>query len=106
MQNEPIWLDRNVVIKFNKRIVARTGEIFLFNNPDGLDSALGSLILKFLYGETDIIRLAVSLLFKMTRNNAFLQGNKRTAFQSMLTFLKENGFKNVAIPELGEVVEI
>ena len=43
-------------------------------------------------GESDVVRLAISLLFAIVRKHPFLQGNKRTALEAALMFLELNGY--------------
>ena len=52
-------------------------------------------------------RASPLLLVGITRNHAFLQGNKRTAFISAETFLDFNGYtlKIIDLPILGETLE-
>ena len=43
------------------------------------------------YGEHDHFQLAASYAEGISRNHAFVDGNKRTAFQTAHQFLKDNG---------------
>jgi len=42
------------------------------------------------YGETDLATLAASYAFGLAKNHPFIDGNKRIAFQCMMTFLRLN----------------
>ena len=46
----------------------------------------------FGFGEEDIVVLAVVLLAGIARAHAFEQANKRTAFEAMWHFLRQNGY--------------
>ena len=46
-----------------------------------------------LYGSPDASELAASYAFGIARNHPFVDGNKRTAFVAMETFLELNGFE-------------
>jgi len=46
----------------------------------------------FVYGEEDIVVLAVRLLAGIAQAHAFEQGNKRTAVEALWHFLRLNGY--------------
>jgi len=65
-----------------------------------LDSALAKPLNVFAYAdEPDIFRLAASYAFGISRNHAFVDGNKRTALVVSITFLDRNGWDIVAPKE-------
>ena len=70
--------------KFDKGIIRSEGEIdhivYKVANTRGID------------------RKAATLLMDIARRHAFADGNKRTAFEAMLAFLKLNG-KNLEVGE-------
>jgi len=43
------------------------------------------------YGETDLASLAAAYPFGIARNHPFVDGNKRSAFASLIVFLGLNG---------------
>ena len=45
------------------------------------------------YGGADLVEQAANLAIGISQNQPFLDGNKRTAFVAMLTFLDINGFE-------------
>lgn len=55
-----------------------------------LESAVGRQLQTATYGTCDIPNIAASLAFGITKNHAFLDGNKRTAFGAMVAFLDKN----------------
>lgn len=57
-----------------------------------LESAVARPQLLYDYGEHDIFQLAAAYAEAIARNHAFVDGNKRTAFQSADTFLWRNGY--------------
>lgn len=87
---EPEWLTVEMVRD------AHSEQLGLFGGPDGirdsglLDSALTRPKNKFAYGETDLAALAAAYAFGLSRNHPFIDGNKRTAFTAILTFLGLN----------------
>jgi death-on-curing protein len=96
---EPQWLDRSIVVDIHAEQLA------LFGGADGvrdlglLDSALGWPLNKFAYGETGFTVLAAAYAFGIARNHPFVDGNKRTAFASIIVFLALNGVEFVPAPE-------
>lgn len=97
--NEPEWLDVNIILDVHAEQLA------LFGGPDGvrdvglLESALARPQNKFAYGETDLATLAAAYVFGISRNHAFIDGNKRAAFASMIVFLGLNGIDFIVPPE-------
>lgn len=91
MNEEPEWLDIDLVLDFHAEQLA------LFGGADGirdrglLESALARPINKFGYGETGIATLAAAYGFGIARNHPFIDGNKRTALASIIVFLGLNG---------------
>ena len=97
--SEPIWLGVELVIDIHSEQLA------LFGGPDGLrdrgllESALARPINKHAYGENGLAALAASYAFGIARNHPFIDGNKRTAYVALETFLALNGFAFVATDE-------
>ncbi len=48
------------------------------------------------YGEPDVCDLAAAYGFGISRNHAFIDGNKRTGFVAAAMFLRLNGYQLVA----------
>jgi death-on-curing protein len=97
--NEPQWLDTTVVLDVHAEQLA------LFGGADGvrdvglLESALARPLNKFAYGETNLAALAAAYAFGIARNHAFVDGNKRAAFASIIVFLGLNGIDFDVPPE-------
>jgi death-on-curing protein len=97
--NEPQWLDTTVVLDVHAEQLA------LFGGADGvrdvglLESALARPVNKFAYGETNLAALAAAYAFGIARNHAFVDGNKRAAFASIIVFLGLNGIDLDVPPE-------
>lgn len=96
MQNEPVWLVDEQVVKINERLVQLTGEPHVLRDPGLLASAVARLVNRWHYGDRDIVGLAGSLLLGIGRNHPFAQGNKRTALSAASVFLLFNGYAFVA----------
>lgn len=88
---EPLWLDVGIVRD------AHSEQLAMFGGPDGvrdpglLESAVARAENKWAYGERDLAALAAAYGFGLSRNHAFIDGNKRTAFTAILVFLRLNG---------------
>jgi death-on-curing protein len=102
--SEPEWLGLDVVLDFHAEQLA------LFGGADGirdlglLESALVRPQNKFAYGEHDLAALAAAYGFGIARNHPFIDGNKRTAFASMIVFLGLNGIELDAPVEVATAV--
>ena len=96
---EPKWLDTTIVLDVHGEQLA------LFGGADGirdlglLESALARPVNKFAYGESDLAALAAAYAFGIARNHPFVDGNKRTAFASLMVFLGLNGLDFDVPPE-------
>jgi death-on-curing protein len=88
---EPIWLQKNVVLAFHEMTLAEHGGLMGMRDEGLLDSALGRPINQYFYESATLIDLAAAYAYGIIRNHPFLDGNKRTAFVSMKTFLLRNG---------------
>jgi len=88
--SEPLWLDLTEVVDLHAEQLA------VFGGPDGirdlglLESAIMRPVNRWHYGETDLATLAASYAFGLAKNHPFIDGNKRIAFQCMMTFLRLN----------------
>jgi len=88
--SEPIWLDVDEVIDMHAEQLA------IFGGPEGirdrglLESAVLRPVNQWNYGKTDMAALAAAYAFGLARNHAFVDGNKRIAFQAMMVFLRGN----------------
>jgi death-on-curing protein len=97
--NEPQWLDTGIILDIHAEQLA------IFGGADGvrdlglIESALGRAPNKFVYGENDLAALAAAYAFGIARNHPFVDGNKRTAFASMIVFLGLNGIDFDVPPE-------
>ena len=86
----PIWLDVDEVI------VMHAEQLAIFGGPEGLrdhgllESAVLRPVNQWAYGQIDMAALAAAYAFGLARNHAFVDGNKRIAFHSMMVFLRGN----------------
>jgi death-on-curing protein len=88
--NEPVWLTPDIVLDLHAEQLA------LFGGPDGLrdagllESALARPKNQYAYKDADLASQGAAYAFGIARNHPFVDGNKRTAFASMLVFLGLN----------------
>lgn len=88
---EPLWLSDELVIAIHDE------QLRLFGGPAGLrdvgalESALGRAQNRFHYDNGSLPELAAAYCYGITRNHAFVDGNKRTALLAIATFLEING---------------
>ncbi len=100
---EPIWLSVDLVLAIHDE------QLREFGGPPGLrdrgllESALARPLNKYAYGNDDLAALAAAYGFGLARNHAFVDGNKRIALLSMITFLGLNEIEFV-VPEAEAVV--
>jgi death-on-curing protein len=102
--SEPEWLDLEIVLDFHAEQLALSGGADGVRDIALLESALGRPLNKFAYGETDLAVRAAAYGFGIARNHPFIDGNKRTAFASIIVFLGLNGIELDAPPEMATAV--
>ena len=88
--SEVVWLTSDLVQAIHAR------QLRLFGGPSGLrdegalESALGRPMNRAAYGSVDLAELAAAYTFGIAKNHPFIDGNKRAAFLSLITFLGLN----------------
>ena len=102
---EPVWLAVADVVAFNEAVVTDTGEPHFLREPGLLESALTHAPQLFHYGDPTIFDLAAAYVGGIDRVQAFLNGNKRTAFVAAVAFLESNGFDFVA-PDSAKTAQV
>ena len=86
------WLDKQIVLAIHGQQLVEHGGSPGLLNPGLLESSLTSPLNIYNYEENpSVFYLAAAFGFSLVKNHAFLDGNKRVAFQAMFTFLKING---------------
>jgi death-on-curing protein len=96
----PIWVDKPEVLVAHSRQLTEHGGSDGLRDENLLDSALAKPRNVFAYeDEVTLPRLAASYAFGISRNHAFVDGNKRMALVVSEGFLRLNGLRIVAPPE-------
>lgn len=88
---EPEWIAVEVALAIHEAQLAEHGGGEGVRDPGLLDSALVRPRNAWGYGVTDLCVLAAALGHGIARNHPFVDGNKRTAFVAVETFLALNG---------------
>jgi death-on-curing protein len=87
------------VIAIHEKVMRGLGEAPGPLRDEGLlESALTRPQMAAYYEEADVVRQATLLGTGISQAQAFLDGNKRTAFQTLDAFLWVNGWENVGDP--------
>lgn len=87
----PIWVTHQLVMVIHDAVIEMGGGAQGLRDMALLDSALARPQNQYAYGETDVFQLAASYAEAISRNHAFVDGNKRTAFFVAADFLEQNG---------------
>lgn len=90
-----VWLNSAVVIAVHEVQLAEHGGGAGVRDQNLLSSALSRPHNLAAYGKPDAADLAASYGFGISRNHAFIDGNKRTGFVAVVMFLHLNGYKLV-----------
>jgi death-on-curing protein len=98
MGKEPIWLTDDQIIAIHSRQLRRFGGAAGLRDEGLLRSAIERPLNKWHYERTELPELAAAYAFGLAKNQAFVDGNKRIAFMSMMTFLRKNGVRFLPDP--------
>jgi death-on-curing protein len=88
---EPLWITYEQAIAIHSRQLRRFGGAPGLRDEGMLRSALERPINKWRYEQSDMAELAAAYAFGLAKNHAFVDGNKRIAFMTMMAFLLKNG---------------
>jgi death-on-curing protein len=86
-----VWLSRELILAIHDEQLAEHGGAQGVRDAGLLDSALARPMNRAGYAEPDIAELAALYAIAIARNHPFLDGNKRTAYVALETFLVLNG---------------
>lgn len=90
---DPKWVTRQQAEFIHEAVIEMAGGAQGLRDVALLESALARPQNQYAYGETDTFQLAASYAEAISRNHAFVDGNKRTAFYVAVDFLEQNGFQ-------------
>jgi death-on-curing protein len=86
-----VWLGRKLILAIHDEQLAQHGGALGVRDDGLLDSALARPLNRAGYGEPDVAELAAVYAIAIARNHPFLDGNKRTVYVALETFLALNG---------------
>jgi death on curing protein len=86
-----VWLSRQLILAVHDEQLAEHGGALGVRDEGLLESALARPLNRAGYGEPDIAELAAHYAIAIARNHPFVDGNKRTAYVALETFLALNG---------------
>ena len=87
----PIWVPLPAVIIIHDRQISRHGGASGIRDRALLEGGLTRPLNRHGFGEVDLHVLAANYAFGIAKAHAFVDGNKRTAFVTAVTFLALNG---------------
>ena len=90
MASEPKWLTYDQVVAIHSRQLRRFGGAAGLRDDGLLRSAIERPLNKWHYEQSELPELAAAYAFGLAKNHAFVDGNKRIAFMSMMVFLRKN----------------
>jgi death-on-curing protein len=100
--NEPVWISHEVVLAIHEAQLAEHGGLAGIRDEALLESALARPKNLHAYSESiTLTQLASAYALGVSRNQAFVDGNKRTGWVCCALFLELNG-----IPVLSKPVEV
>ncbi len=101
---EPIWINKLQAFYIQSETIRDKGGSSGIRDEGLLESALARPQNHYAYGERDIFKLA-AYAEGLSRNHAFVDGNKRTAYIVSGMFLQENGH-NLNVEQGREQIEL
>lgn len=87
-----VWIERAVILAIHDMQLAEHGGGSGVRDVNLLESALARPENLAAYGEPDAPALAAAYGYGISRNHAFIDGNKRTGFVAAELFLQLNGY--------------
>jgi len=89
---EPIWLSWRIVASIHFEQILQHGGSRGIRDKGLVESALARPKHRWQYEGGDVFTLAAAYGFGISKNHGFEDGNKRTAFVALYTFLGLNGY--------------
>ena len=86
----PVWVPLRAIIVIHDRQIARHGGAPGLRDLALLEMGCARAMNLAVYTEANLSGIAAAYAFGLTKAHAFVDGNKRTAFVTALTFLRLN----------------
>jgi len=90
---DPAWVTYEQVVAIHSRQLRRFGGAPGLRDEGALRSALERPVNKWRYEQGDLAEFASAYAFGLAKNHAFVDGNKRVAFMTMMAFLRKTGVR-------------
>ena len=91
--DEPKFLSLAEVLYLHDESLRRYGGSAGVREPGLVESALASAQNAFWLGRGGLFEIAAAYAFHIAQSQAFVDGNKRTAVASAISFLRKNGIR-------------
>lgn len=88
----PVWVPVQAVIIIHDRQIARHGGASGLRDLSLLEAGCARPQNQFAYGDANLMQCATAYAYGIAKAHSFVDGNKRTAFVTMATFLRLNGW--------------
>lgn len=88
---EPVWVPLAAVLAIHDRQIARHGGASGLRDRALLEMGCARTMNLAAYTDAGLAEIAAAYAFGISKAQAFVDGNKRTAFVTALTFLRLNG---------------
>ncbi|TMV05679.1 type II toxin-antitoxin system death-on-curing family toxin [Ruegeria sediminis] len=89
---EPTWVPLAAVLAIHDRQIARHGGASGMRDRALLEMGCARAMNLAAYSDAGLAEIASAYAFGISKAHAFMDGNKRTAFVTALTFLRLNGY--------------
>lgn len=89
---EPTWVPLAAVLAIHDRQIARHGGASGIRDRALLEMGCARAMNLAVYADPTLAEIAAAYAFGISKAHAFVDGNKRTAFVTALTFLRLNGY--------------
>ena len=87
----PVWVPLRAIVVIHDRQIARHGGASGTRDAALLEMGCARAMNLVAYAEPSLEEIAASYAFGIAKAHAFVDGNKRTAFVTAVTFLRLNG---------------
>ena len=98
---EPIWVPLAAAIAIHDRQIARHGGAPGMRDQALLEMGCARAMNLAAYTDASLAEIASAYAFGISKAHAFVDGNKRTAFVTAITFLRLNGYSFRPLPAKG-----
>ncbi len=89
---DPVWVPIQAITVIHDRQISRHGGASGLRELALLEMGCARAVNLFAYESASLPALAAAYAYGIAKAHAFVDGNKRTAFVTALTFLRLNGF--------------